>query len=210
MGRTVPQPINPHEGLKPSGVGMGIKKPPSSTANQPARGIETALRLRFADCRQYVPQPINPHEGLKPTFLPGNRVEVRVPQPINPHEGLKLAGVGGRLPKHGVPQPINPHEGLKPWGLPEPLRLTCGSTANQPARGIETTLDFDINRDGVRGSTANQPARGIETTCWNPAPRRAIPVPQPINPHEGLKHGAGPGPSRHGCQFHSQSTRTRD
>ncbi len=63
-----------------------------------------------------VPQPINPHEGLKPIIHVPEGIESTVPQPINPHEGLKL--FDHRLQSQFSEQ--------------------SGSTANQPARGIET------------------------------------------------------------------------
>ncbi len=63
-----------------------------------------------------------------------------------------------------VPQPINPHEGLKHYVFGEDApRQTPSSTANQPARGIETIPTSADYEEVYASSTANQPARGIET-----------------------------------------------
>ncbi len=72
---------------------------------------------------------------------------------------------------------------------PQPVER---STANQPARGIETR-PVDSPANPTPCSTANQPARGIETLLPVLFAHKSIKVPQPINPHEGLKQWVGVG-----------------
>ncbi len=111
----VPQPINPHEGLKP--------------CRRSALG-----RSGFP-----VPQPINPHEGLKLVAgrgEPSPRLGSTANQPARGIETFSLLATTICVVR--VPQPINPHEGLKRIEIGQVVVFGCCSTANQPARGIET------------------------------------------------------------------------
>ncbi len=85
--------------------------------------------------------------------------------------------------------------------------ILSSSTANQPARGIETPPRQGGNGGGT-GSTANQPARGIETVVLAWKDFVVTFVPQPINPHEGLKQPARYGRGQeHPCSTANQPAR---
>ncbi len=88
--------------------------------------------------------------------------------------------------------------------------MTTSSTANQPARGIETS-SRPIPDVRVRGSTANQPARGIETGRFQATEELGHPFRSTANqPARGIETSGLKALYLRKIGFHSQSTRTRD